>query len=162
MLGERESKCSLTCEGAYLPYGRPCVHGCHKILTNWRLAEAAAAREVLHALGYPHISERVSPRGTRCAHLLMRQHGSQTSYRKKISFPGDLRDYTGDLRDRDSGGYSYNPPVFYLYGTRRDVAFMLGGRTERGLSPCASRCAHLRAATKNASSHRWVRPGFYF
>ena len=70
--------------------GRPCAHGCHKILTNWQLAEAVAAREVLHAIGYPYISERASPRGTRCAHRLVPKHGSQTRSELVTVSPGDL------------------------------------------------------------------------
>ena len=95
----------LPVRGHNLPHGRPCAHGCHKILTNWRLAEAAAAREVLHALGYPHISERVSPRGTRCAHPLTPKHWSQTSNVLVTVPPGDLRENPGSLREESWGGY---------------------------------------------------------
>ena len=81
----------LPVRGHIFPMGRPCAHGCHKILTNWRLAEAVAAREGLHALGSPYISERASPRGTRCAHQLMAQHGSQRRYLRKRTCSGDFR-----------------------------------------------------------------------
>ena len=47
----------LSVRGHICPMGRPCAHGCHKILANWQLAEAVAAREGLHALGSPYISE---------------------------------------------------------------------------------------------------------
>ena len=137
MLGEGGSKCALTCEGAHSPHGRPCAHGCHKILTNWRLAEAVAAREGLHALGYPHISERASPRGTRCAHRLVPKHGSQRRYDSERTFPGNFRENLGGFRGRLYRGYkccghitdhhqnspSTNPPL------RTSQTFIRAGET---------------------------------
>ena len=95
----------LPVRGHNLPHGRPCAHGCHKILTNWRLVEAAAAREGLHALGSPYISERASPRGTRCAHRLVPQHVSKMRYYVRRNIRGDLRGNHGDPRGWAYRGY---------------------------------------------------------
>ena len=97
----------LPVRGHICPMCRPCAHGCHKILANWQLAEAAAAREGLHALGSPHTAVTARRRGTRCAHQLMTQHGSQMSFELTRFHHGRSRDSHGRSRDRVYRGYSH-------------------------------------------------------
>ena len=91
--------------------GRPCAHGCHKILTNWQLAEPAAAREGLHALGYPHISETGRRWRTRWAHRRRAFFGSQRSCDSERTGCGAFRDYRGGSRGRSYRGYAPCPPL---------------------------------------------------